>query len=105
MLDRFWWWCNRKPAPKWMPYLSTAIPYMFSGALFFIGLSLLATPGVLAGILMLLLGLVMSGSYLWSDWKHGYVAAFHKAYLEHRKEVGLRIGKTEEEIEGETKDE
>lgn len=93
MFDKFWWWLNRKPSRRAVPYVGIVFNSFLFGALTMVGLLLLVIQVWWLGIAVVVsvLGWLIAGYF--SDKKNGYVDAYYEAYLAHRERIGKKLGK------------
>ena len=110
MLDRIFWFFNRKPTKfKWSPYLSILIGSFLWGAIAMFGafcwisVTSIEDNQVVKNTLMVFaivistLVVIVLGLEVWYDTKTGYVNALYQHYLKRRKEVGIKLGKISED--------
>ena len=93
LYDRFWWWCNRKPASKWSIYLSPMIVGFLSGIICFLGLVALSAKFWYVGSGIIVLGLGYAAYFYYSDKRNGYVDAYYEGYLKQRERIAKKLGK------------
>ncbi len=92
MLDKLWWFCNRKPSRRFVPYLGLVLCNVVFGALALLGLAVMSVQ-FWFGIIIIAYTFVWLVVFYWYDNKHGFVDAYYRAYLAQRERIGKKLGK------------
>jgi len=97
MSDKFWWWLNRRPSKRCVPYLCLMVTSVLYGMLLLVGVVVLVLGVGWLGLLTVLYSVGFLVYVYVSDSKEGFVDACYRVYLTKRERLGRKLGKIVDE--------